>query len=110
MATTQQQQQAPRPVVQTRQLTVRPANVNGQQRVVVHGTQGTITNRDIGILLRQQQFINNVNDPHVQILIKRIVKLTLIMAIVAITRNVVLLYYQHYIILAQWSGNSYRLA
>lgn len=103
MATTQQQQQqqAPRPVVQTRQLTVRPANVNGQQRVVVHGTQGTITNRDIGILLHQQQFINNVNDPHVQILIKRIVKLTLIMAIVAITRNVVLLYYQHYISLIE---------
>ena len=46
MATTQQQQQqqAPRPVIQTRQLTVRPANVNGQQRVVVHGTQGIITN------------------------------------------------------------------
>ena len=38
----------------------------------------------------------NPDDPHVQILVKRIVKLTMIMAMVAIARNIVLLYYEQY--------------
>ena len=66
----------------------------GQRTVVVEGSR--IANRDVGILLQRQSYVHNPDDPHVQILVKRIVKLTMIMAVVAIARNIVLLYYQQY--------------
>ena len=91
-------EQREQPSVQTRRATLRSANVDGERRVVVQGNRGgnAFSGRDLGILLQSQRFMTNVDDPHVQILIKRILKLTLIMAIVAISRNIVLLYYQHY--------------
>jgi hypothetical protein len=91
-------EQRERPPVQTRRATLRSASVDGERRVVVQGNRGgsVFSDRDLGILLQRERFMTNADDPHVQILIKRILKLTLIMAIVAIVRNIVLLYYQHY--------------